>query len=77
MQITNRYWCRLVKNIGGKPKYWGEMVVITDENIGFSQLLGARAWAAPQSLRLCQQAYCVTKRSWKKHGGRLVLPTIF
>src|SRR6218665_3627535 len=41
------YWCRLVKSIGGKPKYWGKRVVITDESIGISQLLGARAQAVP------------------------------
>ena len=26
----------------GKPKYWGKTVVITDENMGVSQVLGAR-----------------------------------
>ena len=44
----------LSKILGAKPKYWGK-VVITDESKGVSQLLGARAQAAPppQSLSLC------------------------
>jgi len=33
--------------LGCKPKYWGEKVAITDESTGVSQLLGARARAAP------------------------------
>src|SRR6218665_2457975 len=44
------HWHRLVKDIGGKPKYlgWGKKVVKPDESIGVSQLLGgARAPVAP------------------------------
>jgi len=38
---SQKYW--------GQKKYWGGLKVeITDETIGFSQLLGARVWAAPQ-----------------------------
>ena len=34
---------------------WGKRVAITDENIGVSQLLGARVRTGPQSQRLCIQ----------------------
>ena len=44
---------RLVKNIGGNQNMGEQKVAITDESIGVSQLLGAHARAAPQSLRLC------------------------
>jgi len=39
------HWHRLVRNIGGKTKI---RVVITDESISISQLLGACAQAAPK-----------------------------
>jgi len=39
----------LSKISGKQPKYWrGKKVAITDETIGVSQLLGARAPAAPK-----------------------------
>jgi len=31
----------------GRPKYWERKKAITDESIGISQLLGARARAVP------------------------------
>src|SRR6218665_1018228 len=40
-------WRRLVKNIGGNPKYWGKRVVITHEIIGVSQLLGEHGPGLP------------------------------
>jgi len=50
------HWRRLTKNIEwavGKPKYCGgQKVVNSDKCMGISQLLGARARAAPISLRL-------------------------
>ena|SRR6218665_3599371 len=42
----------LPKILGGNKILRGK-VVINDESIGVSQLLGARTRAAPQSLRLC------------------------
>ena len=42
----------LVKYPGDKVKISGVMMPITDEYTGDSQLLGARALAAPKSLRL-------------------------
>jgi len=44
-QTCQNYW--------GKSKYCGKRVVITDESIGVSLLLGARARPALQRLRLC------------------------
>jgi len=55
---SNVHWRRLVKNIMGKPKYWVEKVVITDESIGVSQLLGARVRAAPKFYAY-GNAYCL------------------
>jgi len=40
-----KYWV-------GKPKYWGAEGVRSDKCMGVFQLLGARARAAPESLRL-------------------------
>ena len=37
----------LSKILEGKPKYWRERVVITDESIGVAQLLMAHARAVP------------------------------
>ena len=46
----------LSKILGGQTKIlWGQKVVKSDKCMGVSQLLGARARAAPLSLRLC---YC-------------------
>ena len=42
-------WGRLVKNIMGQTKIWEQRVVITDESVGVSQLLGARARAPLKS----------------------------
>ena len=42
----------LSKNFAGGQPIMGEKVVITDESIGLSQLLGVRVWDAPQHLRL-------------------------
>jgi len=51
--LGERHWCRFVKNIGADQNILGEQkVVITAECMGVSQLLGTRARAAPQSLRL-------------------------
>src|SRR6218665_3954638 len=48
------HWSRLVKNIGwANQNIGGQKVVKSDKCMGFSQLLGARARAVPQSLRLC------------------------
>src|SRR6218665_2470407 len=41
------HWRRLLKNIVGKPKYWGQWVIMSDESIGVSQLFRACARAAP------------------------------
>jgi len=49
LKAHNTIGVDFVKNIWGQPKYWGEGVAITDESIGVSQLLGARARAAPKS----------------------------
>ena len=57
-KISLIHWHRFVKNIGGKPKYWRERVAITDESTGVTQLLGARARAAPQSLHLWSHQEC-------------------
>jgi len=50
------HWCRLAKNIGGNQnigvKDWGKRVLITDESIGISQLLGDMCPAAHHSLCL-------------------------
>ena len=40
----------LSKIFGSKIKYWGQRVVITDEIIGVSQLLGACARATPPNV---------------------------
>ena len=49
----DRHWRRLVKNIGWANQNIGEKKVVkSDKFIGVSQLLGARARAAPLSLRL-------------------------
>ena|SRR6218665_632766 len=45
-------WCRLAKTLGNQ-NIGGQRVVIIDESTGVAQLLGVRARAAPQSLRLC------------------------
>ena len=42
--ITSIDWSKI---LGGQQKYWGQKVTITDETIDVSQLLGARARAAP------------------------------
>ncbi len=34
------HWRDLSKIFGGKPKYWGQRLVISDKSIGVSQLLG-------------------------------------
>ena len=47
-----RHWHRLVKNIGWTNQNIGGKVTKGDKCIGVSQLLGASARAAPQSLRL-------------------------
>ena len=48
------HWHRLVTNFGGKPKDRGrQRVVIADESIGVSQLLGAHDRATPQTLYVC------------------------
>jgi len=39
---SSDHWRKLVKNIGGKPTFLGGKVVITNESMGVSQLLGAR-----------------------------------
>ena len=42
------HWRRLVKNIGwANQNIWGKKVVKNDKCMGVSQLLGARARAAP------------------------------
>ena len=43
----------LSKILGGGKQNIGEKVVINDESICVSQLLGSRTRAVPQSLRLC------------------------
>jgi len=46
-------WRRLVKNIGWANQNIGEQKVVkSNKYMGVSQLLGARAQAAPKSLRL-------------------------
>src|SRR6218665_956680 len=48
MASTNSTGIDLSKILVGKPKYWGQKVVKSDKCMGVSQLLGARARAAPQ-----------------------------
>jgi len=43
----------LSKILGGPKKFWGKEMAKSDKCMGISQLLGARAWTAPLSLRLC------------------------
>ena len=47
----------------GKPKYLGVEGDKSDKCMGVSQLLGARARAAPQSLRLCRRYFKRSKSS--------------
>ena len=51
-QVGARHRRRIVKNIWGMPKYGGTKVVITDESVGVSQLLGDTPLDCPQSLCL-------------------------
>jgi len=51
MELQYHHWHRLVKNIGGKPKYWRQKMVMikTGKCRGVSQLLGGVcARAAPK-----------------------------
>ena len=50
----------LSKILGGKPESWGKMVSITDEYMGVSQLLGARARAAPKSTPMVRFTHTCT-----------------
>jgi len=69
--LYDRHWRRLFKNIGWANQNIGEKKVVkSDKFIGVSQLLGARARAAPLSLRLWWQTRC--RRSaghWVKGTG--------
>src|SRR6218665_1716532 len=61
-----KHWHRFVKNIWGQTKILGgKRVIITDKNMGVSQLLGAHAQGAPQSLRLWVQdaQYCRSEQN--------------
>jgi len=46
----------LSKILGGQTKILGEKVLKGDRCMSVSQLLGARAWAAHQSLHLCSSS---------------------
>ena len=55
-----------MSKILGETKIWGEKVVIADESIGVSQLLGVRARDAP---RVC--AYDHSVSFWKRNKKSL------
>jgi len=69
--LNLNHWRILVKNIGWeKPKILGDKVVKSDKCMGVSQLLGARARAAPQSLRLWPQP-CLWRPDASDHHPKL------
>lgn len=54
------YWRRFVKNIGVENKNYGrKMVSITDEYMGVSQLVGARARIPPKKVYAHFDWFCI------------------
>lgn len=65
------HWHRLVQNIGGKRKCWGDGVARTDETIGVSQVFGSTCPSCPQ---VYTYGCVLFERTWSLDKERIQLP---